>query len=266
MTTTTRHPPPRPAYPGPFHAPPPPRRRHPAYTQGDRILTGARSAALLFVVLLLASAFGVHALSNPGPVAAAHPTAPVLTPAPSPPPQIAPAGTAPDGSTLVEGVDYAYQKKLNGQPVRWPCTNPITISFNGPTPARAPAALGTTVTTLNQATGLPLTITNDSDADISITYTDEQINGDPAIAGTAQTWLDGPTIISSDITLRADIDPTSGWGIAVLTHEISHALGLDHTAKDAPEVMAPSALPTGRPLGRGDLHALHTIGCHADSP
>ena len=146
---------------------------------------------------------------------------------------------------LLEGVDYAYLDRVGGQPVRWPCTTDITVALTGPTPAGAPAALAATLATLTHATALPLVHATPGtpDADITIGYTSEDIEGASATAGIARTRVSGPAITASSITLRADIDPTSPYGMTVLTHELGHALGLGHTAADAAEVMAATALP-----------------------
>lgn len=66
-------------------------------------------------------------------------------------------------------------------------------------------------------------------------------------------------LIRSDST-RAD--PRTSTGLAVLLHELGHAVGLGHAVQGADEIMAPVLDPDRAPaLGQGDRWALRELGC-----
>jgi hypothetical protein len=182
--------------------------------------------------------------------------------------------TGGNGDAVQEGRDYAFQGRINGEPIHWSCSNSIPVAIEGRAPAGANAALELVVDRLAAASNLPLTVEpatalrDDGNGAIRIRYVNE---GESAygmkVSGTV-VGKGGPTysydgvIQSGRVIVRNDMDPTTPTGRQVLMHEIGHVLGLDHADEGLPEVMTPTSPLDAKPvLGPGDLVALAAVGC-----
>lgn len=185
-------------------------------------------------------------------------------------------GPESDRHLVQEGRDYAYQARINGKPIHWPCSNSIPVAIEGRAPAGADAALELVVDRLVAASKLSLTVESttalrsdgDGDGAIRVRYVNKgefaygmRVSG--AVVGKGGTTYNSNGMIQSGrVIVRNDMDPTTPAGQQVLMHEISHALGLDHSDEGLPEVMTPTSPHDAKPvLGPGDRVALAAVGC-----
>lgn len=181
------------------------------------------------------------------------------------------ATVTPSTPSLREGYDYSFIQKHNGEPVRWACATSITVALHGDVPAGTAIALENAVAVLEDASGLPLTITApNTPAKITVAYGPHGSSlGNLDLTGD-ELGVGGPVfreaeIISGAVLIRDDrpsTDPTTAIGQATLAHELAHALGLGHAAQDAAQIMSPTLTAGSVPtLGPGDRAALAHLGC-----
>jgi hypothetical protein len=180
--------------------------------------------------------------------------------------------------TVTEGPDYSFMAKVNSQPIHWGCSQPIRVTLVGNAPQGTQAALTAVTADLQRASRLPLQVTAPppthtltastiavyySPNGSSIGYLTLDSKDELGVGG--PSWNSDGIIEAGAVLIRNDIsatDPNSSEGRHILMHELAHALGLSHSAKDAPEVMAPETGAADRPiLGPGDEVALRRIGC-----
>nr|WP_306631509.1 matrixin family metalloprotease [Arthrobacter ulcerisalmonis] len=181
-------------------------------------------------------------------------------------------------SAAIEGQDYSFMASINGQPIHWACDRAIDITLIGTTPAGSQEALQSIIEDLKSASGLPLRVgtplgtRTTTQSTIAVYYAPNgttidnlSLNSDDELGVGGPTWNNEGVIISGEALVRNDTaaaDPHTSEGQHVLMHEISHALGLGHSAERTPEVMAPQSASDDRPiLGEGDLTALARVGC-----
>lgn len=181
---------------------------------------------------------------------------------------------------LAEGRDYSFIHKIEGTPVRWSCTRAIPVVLAGRVPNGAEPSFKEVVGALAGVSGLPLQPVRDAAGrpptagEVVVYYAAEgarpgTISAEGTVAGRAgpRFYVSGPTagmVGAGEVVVRNDIqglEPTTARGKDVLAHEVMHALGLGHSARDLPEVMAPFVDDTWPAIGAGDRLALRVVGC-----
>lgn len=129
------------------------------------------------------------------------------------------------------------------------------------------------IETLAFASGLPLRYAGpgtDDEGDavgaISVFHGGHPMFSNPEIAGVGgiAAWPHG-LVLQGAVTRRpGQVTPYPGdpWSRSLTLHELMHAVDVDHSLPNGPEVMAerPGPYPPTI-LGPGDQFALHMIGC-----
>jgi hypothetical protein len=179
---------------------------------------------------------------------------------------------------LQYGIDYTFMHRAGRQPVRWPPSSAITIRIAGPvTPGRL-AAFSDVVTELRILTQLNLIASEFGPSslvpsrvpagEIHVGYlTSSQLASVPGrrdnqagLGGgsrcAAGWYVRGFAIINADL---AGPDATTELGLAILRHQLGHALGLGHAARPSQLMHHHVAGGTTR-YGRGDQHGLALLG------
>jgi hypothetical protein len=185
----------------------------------------------------------------------------------------------------VYGTDYSYlNAKTDGQPLAWPCDQPIEVNLIGLYPPGAEEALNVAVTTVVRYSGLPLVVGPDLSEEntarsgaIVVYYRPagtvvlgRQIDPASTINGLGGTSNSLDSVRRGFVLIRDDprLDPTTAYGQGVLTHELMHAIGAGHAdeASAGHELMAPGLMPGEDPfLGPGDRAVLRQLGCQVAS-
>lgn len=251
--------------PTPRKRPGSPRRRHPRRTKHDHPALQLPPLILVAAIAALATTYGFQQGRNMYDSAIDKPAD-------------TPVVTTRAGSAAVEGQDYSFMASVNGQPIHWACDKPIDVTLIGATPSGSQEALQSIIENLKSASGLPLKVGTHSgtrtttQSTIAVYYAPNgtkidnlSLNSDDELGVGGPTWNNQGVIISGEVLVRNDTaaaDPHTSEGQHVLMHEISHALGLGHSAEHTPEIMAPQSASDDRPiLGEGDLTALARVGC-----
>ncbi|GMA93370.1 hypothetical protein GCM10025881_01940 [Pseudolysinimonas kribbensis] len=179
------------------------------------------------------------------------------------------AAAAAPPADLVEGRDYSFLGTAANGPERWSCAAPIEVRLADGSPAGSADVVASAVASIARTSGLPLRIGSSYDAGILISYVPspdvQRLGGsDEAIGVTSTRTDDEGAIRHADVEIAADAAvnaPGTTTAEFTMLHELGHAVGLGHaTRKD--EIMTPVLDPATAPvLGRGDVAALHAVGC-----
>jgi len=180
---------------------------------------------------------------------------------------------------LQYGIDYTFMYRAGLEPVRWPHSSPVTVRITGLNTPDRHAALAGAVAELRELTRLNL-VTGESapaslkpsavpDGEIHVLYlTGSNLAGLPGLRGghaglggasrcpAGCCYISGFAIINAHL---AGPDATTAHALAILRHELAHALGLGHAARRGLLMHHQIAGSTTR-YGRGDQHGLALLG------
>jgi hypothetical protein len=193
----------------------------------------------------------------------------------NPPSPIQWQSTAPP---LQYGIDYTFMHREGREPVRWR-ESVITVRITGPAASDRHAALAAAVaelrvlTKLNLVTGDPAPISLAPpaipDGEIHVRYLAAvkladlhgRTGGHAGLGGALRCtagccYVTGYAIINADL---AGPDATTGHALAILRHELAHALGLGHAARPT-LLMHHQIAASTTSYGRGDQHGLALLG------
>lgn len=193
-----------------------------------------------------------------------------------------PSRWMPASPPLQYGIDYSFAQWLAGQPVRWRHSFPIIVRPTGgdSNAARAVAAVTTElacITGIDLRAGAPLPGPLDPrsipDQEIHVAFAGD-LNGvgtpvlglRPEQAGTggARTSSDPRRYVSGFAVINyaaCGADPASDQAVAVLRHEMGHALGMGHASRRS-QIMHHAFTSDATEYGRGDRHGLEVV-CRA---
>jgi hypothetical protein len=179
---------------------------------------------------------------------------------------------------LQYGIDYTFMHRTGREPVRWRNRDgsAITVRITGPGTPDRHAALASVVaelralTRLNLVTGerapARLTCSAVPDGEIHVLYlADSNLPGrdvDQAGLGGAARCTAGCCYISGFAIINADLtgpDATTEHALAILRHELAHALGLGHATRRS-LLMHHQVTADITRYGRGDQHGLALLG------
>ena len=185
---------------------------------------------------------------------------------------------------LQYGIDYTFTHRAGREPVRWPHGSAITVRITRPAAPAMYAALAAVVAELRALTKLDL-ITGDPtpaslvppeipDKEIHVRYLTAsklaalagQHGTHAGLGGTSRCpagccYITGFAFINADL---AGPDATTEHALAILRHELAHALGLGHAARPS-SLMHYQLTPGTTTYGRGDQHGLALLGPHPPS-
>lgn len=180
---------------------------------------------------------------------------------------------------LQYGIDYTFTHRTGREPVRWQHNSAITVRIAGPSGPDRSAALAIVVaelrvlTPLNLITGEPTPTSLISsavpDGEIHVRYLAAgkfpglpgRHVGQAGLGGAARCpagccYVNGFAIINADLAGR---DATTEHALAILRHELGHALGLGHAARPS-LLMHPHIAAGTTHYRRGDRHGLALLG------
>ncbi len=202
------------------------------------------------------------------PVPAAH-----LVGAPLPPTPGYPSRWRPPPPPLQYGIDYTFLRHHSGRPVRWRPDRPVIVRLCGPHRPEQATTTATVVAELAGLTGLSLAVGEPWPANPRLqTVPAHEIHvgflpalpaassfrpctgriglGGAVTAPGVSYYTSGFAIIATSV-----INPRSPREVAVLRHELAHALGLGHAARPN-LLMYHSVSAATVDFGRGDRHGL----------
>jgi hypothetical protein len=208
-----------------------------------------------------------------------------------PPGPRAPSRWRPGPAPLQHGVDYTFARRHGLKPVRWQPGTAIAVRLAGaaawPTAPESADAVDAVVAELRELTGLDLRTGPPLEPPIDLRLVPEQqihvaylpsaeaqqvrrLGGDRTPGGGAVPGQDGAwyrrgwAIVDTELAADPDSprgEPTalSAAGLAILRHQLGHALGLGHAGRRW--VLMHERIPVN--LGgyaRGDRHGLALLG------
>jgi Matrixin len=209
-----------------------------------------------------------------------------LVGAPQPPSLRSPGQWQPGPPPLQYGVDFSFARRCGPEPVRWRRGLPVTIRITGADPAdpdpSAAAALATVIAELRTLTGSDLmadrpragALNPDAvpDQEIHVGYLEgrEMLAlsgrkldcaglGGARLGGDTTSYAAGFAAVNTDLT---GADATGAYALAVLRHELAHALGLGHAGRRSLLMNRQITADTTQ-FGRGDRHGLALLGSAA---
>lgn len=185
---------------------------------------------------------------------------------------------------LQYGIDYTFMHRAGREPVRWPNGSAITVRITSPATPDMHAALAAVVTELRTLTRLNLVPGGPAlprlvpaavpGGEIHVRYlTASNLadlpgwHGDKAGLGSATRCPAGCCYVSGFAIINADLtgpDATTEHALAVLRHELAHAIGLGHAAR--PSLLMHHQVTAGTTrYGRGDQYGLALLGARPPS-
>lgn len=187
---------------------------------------------------------------------------------------------------LQYGIDYTFTHRIGREPVRWQPDSSITVRIAGTDSEDRRAALTGVVAELRALTRLDLVTGEPRSArlvpssipagEIHVGYLAARtLSGPPARHGgqaglgaaarcdAGCCYLRGFVIVNVDLT---GLDAAAEHALAILRHELAHALGLGHAARPSLLMHHQLTADTTR-YGRGDQHGLALLGsCSSAGP
>lgn len=146
--------------------------------------------------------------------------------------------------------------------VAWASCSVIVGILPGGGPVDGSQVIDQALGDVERITGIRFTREDARSAMLEISWGEPDPN--PHVAGRTTTHLSGAVISSAEIELRSDL---SGNTLAVVRHEVAHAIGVDHSDRPA-DIMYPSLSPENDgDFSPADVAALtgagRRAGCHA---
>ena len=202
-----------------------------------------------------------------------------LVGAPIPDDPRSPIQWKPTPPPLQYGIDYTFMHRTGREPVRWQPGPTITVRIAGPGTQDKHAALTSVVAELRAITQLDLVTGEPAsaslipsavpDGEIHVRYLPASkladLPGQPGsragLGGAARCsggccYVSGFAIINAE---HAGPDATTEHALAVLRHELAHAIGLGHAAR--PSLLMHHQLSADiTRYGRGDQYGLALLG------
>lgn len=203
-----------------------------------------------------------------------------------PPDPRTPSYWRPGPPPLQHGVDYTFARRHGLTPVRWRPGTIITVRLAGemgsmPAAWEPEDAVDAVVAELRELTGLelqggpplarPIDIRRVPDQEIHVAYlptararearrlAGDRTPGGGALPARDDAWYrHGWAIVDTDLAIEPGSPPFT-TGLAVLRHQLGHALGLGHPASR--QALMHQQIPVNRDgYSRGDRHGLALLG------